>query len=252
MKRKLSNNGLALIKQFEGCRLLAYKCQCSEQYYTIGYGHYGADVIQGMTITQEQADNLLLKDIDKFVNHVNTYMDKYNFNQNQFDSLVSFAFNIGSIKQLTNNGTRSISEISSKIPEYCNAGGKKLAGLVTRRNKEKELFDTPVSDKSITEIAKEVIAGKWGNGDERKVNLANAGYDYNTVQNKVNNILNETLSALVNRIDLETVQNKKSVKEIAKEVIAGKWGNGDERKSKLANAGYDYNTVQTEVNRLLK
>lgn len=237
MKRKLSNNGLALIKQFEGCRLTAYKCQSSEQYYTIGYGHYGADVTQGMTITQEQADNLLLKDCDKFVDHVNTYMDKYNFNQNQFDSLVSFAFNVGNISQLTNNATRSISEISSKIPEYCNAGGKKLAGLVTRRNKEKELFDTPVSEQSITEIAHEVIAGKWGNGDERKANLANAGYDYTTVQNEVNAILN---------------QNKKSVTEIAKEVIAGKWGNGDERKSKLASAGYDYNTVQTEVNRLLK
>lgn len=237
MKRKLSNNGLALIKQFEGCRLSAYKCQSSEQYYTIGYGHYGADVTQGMNITQEQADNLLLKDCDKFVGHVNTYMDKYNFNQNQFDSLVSFAFNIGNINQLTNNGTRSISEISSKIPEYCNSGGKKLAGLVTRRNKEKELFDTPISDKSTTEIAQEVIAGKWGNGDERKANLANAGYDYTTIQNEVNAILN---------------QNKKSVTEIAKEVIAGKWGNGEERKSKLANAGYDYSTVQTEVNRLLK
>lgn len=237
MKRTLSNNGLALIKECEGCRLTAYKCQSSEQYYTIGYGHYGADVTQGMTITQEEADNLLVKDCEKFVSHVNTYMDKYNFNQNQFDALVSFAFNIGNINQLTNNGTRSIAEISAKISEYCNAGGKKLAGLVTRRNKEKELFDTPVSDKTITEIAQEVIAGKWGNGDERKSNLANAGYDYTTVQNEVNAILN---------------QNKKSVTEIAKEVIAGKWGKGEERKSKLANAGYDYNTVQTEVNRLLK
>jgi GH24 family phage-related lysozyme (muramidase) len=189
MKRKLSNNGLALIKQFEGCRLTAYKCQSSEQYYTIGYGHYGADVTQGMAITQEQADNLLLKDCDKFVEHVNTYMDKYNFNQNQFDSLVSFAFNIGNINQLTNNGARSISEISSKIPEYCNSGGKKLAGLVTRRNKEKKLFDTPVSGQSITEIAQEVIAGKWGNGDERKSKLASAGYDYNTVQTEVNRLL---------------------------------------------------------------
>lgn len=237
MKRKLSNIGLALIKQFEGCRLSAYKCQSSEQYYTIGYGHYGVDVAQGMYITQEEADNLLVKDCERFVDHVNRYMSKYNFNQNQFDALVSFAFNIGSISQLTNNGTRSIPEISDKIPEYCNAGGKKLAGLVTRRNKEKELFDTPVSDESITEIAQEVIAGKWGNGDERKASLATAGYDYTTVQNEVNAILN---------------QNKKTVTEIAKEVIAGKWGNGDERKSKLANAGYDYNIVQSEVNSLLK
>ena len=189
MNRKLSNNGLALIKQFEGCRLSAYKCQSSERYYTIGYGHYGADVTQGMTITQEQADNFLLNDCDKFVDHVNTYMGKYNFNQNQFDALVSFAFNTGNINQLTNNGTRSIAEISAKIPEYCKAAGKKLGGLVTRRNKEKELFDTPVSDKTITELAQEVITGKWGNGEERKSKLAKAGYDYNTVQTEVNRIL---------------------------------------------------------------
>lgn len=189
MNRKLSNNGLTLIKQFEGCRLSAYKCQSSERYYTIGYGHCGADVTQGMNITQEEANNLLVKDCERFVDHVNTYMDKYNFNQNQFDALVSFAYNIGNINQLTNNGTRSIAEISAKIPEYCKAGGKKLAGLVSRRNKEKELFDTPVSDKSITELAQEVIAGKWGNGEERKSKLANAGYDYSTVQTEVNRIL---------------------------------------------------------------
>lgn len=189
MKRKLSNNGLALIKQFEGCRLSAYKCQSSERYYTIGYGHYGADVTRGMNITQEEANNLLVKDCERFVDHVNTYMGKYNFNQNQFDALVSFAYNIGNINQLTNNGTRSIVEISTKIPEYCKAGGKKLAGLVSRRNKEKELFDTPVSDKSITELAQEVIAGKWENGEERKSKLANAGYDYSTVQTEVNRIL---------------------------------------------------------------
>lgn len=189
MNRKLSNNGLALIKQFEGCRLSAYKCQSSERYYTIGYGHYGADVKQGMTITEEEAEKLLLNDCEKFVSNVNAYMYKYNFNQNQFDALVSFAYNIGSITQLTQNGTRTIEMISSKIPEYCKAGGKKLAGLVTRRNKEKELFDTPVSDKTITELAQEVIAGKWGNGEERKSKLAKAGYDYNTVQTEVNRIL---------------------------------------------------------------
>lgn len=92
--------------------------------------------------------------------------------------------------------------------------------------------------KSVTEIAKEVIAGKWGNGDERKNRLTSAGYNYNEVQKKVN--------------ELATGTAKKSVTEIAKEVIAGKWGNGDARKSKLTSAGYDYNAVQKEVNRLLK
>ena len=117
MKRKLSDNGLKLIKKFESCRLKAYKD--SGGILTIGYGHTG-DVKNNMVITQQQADNLLKTDCERFVNHINKYMDIYNFNQNQFDALVSFAFNIGSINQLTNNGKRKLKEISNKIPLYCN------------------------------------------------------------------------------------------------------------------------------------
>ena len=72
------------------------------------------------------------------------YNGTYRWNQNQFDALVSFAYNIGNIDQLTAGGKRSIAEISAKIPEYCHAGGKELAGLVRRRAAEKELFDTPI------------------------------------------------------------------------------------------------------------
>lgn len=188
---ELSEVGLKLITQFEGCRLTAYKVVSTEKYYTIGYGHYGADVLKGQVISKSQALELLKADCDKFVKHVNTYNKKYNFNQNQFDALVSFAFNIGSIKQLTANGTRSISDISEKIPLYCNSGGKKLQGLVNRRNAEKQLFDTPVKIviKSVSEVANEVIAGKWGNGNARKTALTKAGYDYSEVQAMVNKIM---------------------------------------------------------------
>lgn len=192
MKRSLSANGLKLIKSFEGCKLTAYKCVSSEKYYTIGYGHYGPDVKAGMTITLKRAEELLLQDCQKFVNHVNTYMDKYNFNQNQFDALVSFAYNIGNIKQLTANGTRTIAQISAKITAYNKSGGKVLKGLVKRRAKEKELFDTPTSatvKKSNVEIAKEVVAGKWGNGIARKTALTKAGYNYKTIQTLVNKLL---------------------------------------------------------------
>lgn len=192
MKRSLSANGLNLIKSFEGCKLTAYKCVPTEKYYTIGYGHYGSDVKVGMTITLKRAEELLLQDCQKFVNHVNTYMDKYNFNQNQFDALVSFAYNIGNIKQLTANGTRTIAQISAKITAYNKSGGKVINGLVKRRAKEKELFDTPTSTtvkKSNEEIAKEVVAGKWGNGNARKTALTKAGYGYNTIQTLVNKLL---------------------------------------------------------------
>lgn len=90
--------------------------------------------------------------------------------------------------------------------------------------------------KSLDQVAHDVIAGKYGNGEARKNAITKAGYDYNAVQARVNEILGG---------------GKKSVTEIAREVIAGKWGNGSDRKNRLTNAGYDYNAVQREVNRLL-
>lgn len=192
MSRNLSSIGLNLIKSFEGCKLTAYKCLPTEKYYTIGYGHYGSDVTAGMKITKEQAEELLLQDCKKAIKHVNSFMSKYNFNQNQFDALVSFAFNVGSINQLTASGTRTLEQISSKITAYNKSGGRVIAGLVKRRAKEKELFDTPTSTtvkKSNEKIAKEVVAGKWGNGNARKTALTKAGYDYKTIQSLVNKLL---------------------------------------------------------------
>ena len=90
-------------------------------------------------------------------------------------------------------------------------------------------------------IADEVIAGKWGNGEDRKNRLAQAGYNYSEVQALVNQKLNGT----------STSTNKKSVDIIADEVIAGKWGNGNERKTNLENAGYNYQEVQNKVNEKL-
>lgn len=100
---------------------------------------------------------------------------------------------------------------------------------------------TTTKKKTVDEIAKEVVAGKWGVGDERKKKLTAAGYDYNTVQKRVN----ELVSAMTK------TSAKKSVTTIAKEVIEGKWGNGEERKKKLTAAGYDYKAVQKEVKKLL-
>ncbi len=97
--------------------------------------------------------------------------------------------------------------------------------------------------KSNEEIAAEVIAGKWGNGDTRKIALTNAGYNYNAIQSIVNAKLsgNSTTSK----------PNLKSIDEIAKEVIAGQWGNGQDRFNRLAAAGYDGNAVQNKVNEIL-
>ena len=135
---KVSDEGIKLIQSFEGCRLEAY--QDSAKVWTIGYGHTNG-VYKGQVISQMEADMLLRQDLVKAELAVMKYDNKYHWTQNQFDALVSFAFNIGSINQLTAKGTRSIKEISAKIPAYRKAGGKVLAGLEKRRQAEKELFD---------------------------------------------------------------------------------------------------------------
>jgi GH24 family phage-related lysozyme (muramidase) len=134
---KVSETGLSLIKRFEGCRYEAY--QDAVGVWTIGYGHTKG-VYPGMKISQDQADDFLRQDCVKAEIAVNKY-EKYGWTQNEFDALVSFAFNIGSINQLTAKGTRSKAQISAKIPEYRKAGGRVLQGLVDRRAAEKELFD---------------------------------------------------------------------------------------------------------------
>ena len=100
---------------------------------------------------------------------------------------------------------------------------------------------TPSPKKSNTEIAKEVIQGKWGNGAERKKRLEDAGYDYAAVQKEVERLLAE-----------QKKPAKKSVDEVAREVIAGKWGNGAKRVYNLTKAGYNYVAVQKRVNEILK
>lgn len=100
---------------------------------------------------------------------------------------------------------------------------------------------TPSPKKSNTEIAKEVIQGKWGNGAERKKRLEDAGYDYAAVQREVERLLAK-----------QKKPAKKSVDEVAREVIAGKWGNGAKRVYNLTKAGYNYAAVQKRVNEILQ
>lgn len=137
---KTSEKGIALIISFEGFCPKACKCVSTEKYYTIGFGHYGKDVKASDTITKEKATELLKSDLAKFEKKVMKYNSVYHYNQNEFDALVSFAYNVGSIDGLTKNGTRTKAEISKCWTLYTKSGGRVLAGLVKRRDKEKKLF----------------------------------------------------------------------------------------------------------------
>lgn len=137
---KISEKGIDLIKQFEGCKLTAYKDAVGV--LTIGYGHTG-DVKLNQKITQKKADELLKADLHRFEVHVSEYRKKYKFSQNEFDALVSFAFNIGNINQLTKYGKRNKGQIADAILLYNKAGGKVLNGLVKRRKAEHDLFVSP-------------------------------------------------------------------------------------------------------------
>lgn len=94
------------------------------------------------------------------------------------------------------------------------------------------------SSKSVDTLAHEVLEGNWGNGSDRANRLRAAGYDYDAVQNRVNEILSGS-------------SKTKSIDTLAREVIRGDWGNGQDRKNRLERAGYDYNAVQRRVNELL-
>ena len=143
--KRIGQAGLALIKQYEGCRLAAYRCAAGV--WTIGYGHT-AGVHSGMTITQARADAYLQQDIAKFEGYVNnpTYVPiTEQLNQNQFDALVSFAFNLGAgnLRKLCKG--RTAAQIARAMPSYNKAAGKVLAGLTRRRKAEQALFNKAVS-----------------------------------------------------------------------------------------------------------
>lgn len=147
----ISNKGLELIKSYEGCRLSAYKCPAGV--WTIGYGHTSG-VYEGMVISQAQADQFLFEDVQRFVNAVNQYQARFNFNQNEFDALVSFTYNCGA-GSLANvmSCCNTKQEIAEECKLYNKGGGVVLAGLVRRREEEYKLFMSGSSTASGTSYA---------------------------------------------------------------------------------------------------
>jgi lysozyme len=139
---KISQEGLSLIKKFEGCELEAYKCAAGV--WTKGYGSTKG-VKEGDTITQEEADELLLHEMEEYEGYIND-MVTVDLKQNQFDALVSWVFNLGSSNLssstlLNRLNNKMWDDVPAQIKRWNKAGGKVLQGLIRRREAEALLFE---------------------------------------------------------------------------------------------------------------
>lgn len=136
-----SDKALDLIRQFEGLRLAAYKCPAGVP--TIGYGTTRG-VKMGMTVTKDEAEKLLQADVTPFSDRINKLV-KVKLNQNQFDALVSFVYNVGSgafadstmLKLINQN---LLDDAANQFIRWNRANGEVLPGLTRRRMAERDLF----------------------------------------------------------------------------------------------------------------
>ncbi|PRI21514.1 lysozyme [Pectobacterium versatile] len=143
---QISNNGINLIKQFEGCRLTAY--QDSVGVWTLGYGWTqpvdGKPIRRGMTIDAATAERLLKTGVVQYERAVNQLV-RVSITQNQFDALVSFTYNLGSRSLSTSTLLKKLNAgdyagAAAEFARWNRAGGKDLAGLTRRREAERALF----------------------------------------------------------------------------------------------------------------
>ena len=141
--RIFNEEGLSLLKNFEGFRLLAY--QDGGGVWTIGYGHTGPEVVKGLRWTKVQIEDQLRKDLLLFCDGVSKLIT-VPLTANQFSALVCFAFNVGlealrksTLLKLLNNGATAAA--SEEFLRWCKDNGKVVAGLLRRRKAEKALFD---------------------------------------------------------------------------------------------------------------
>ena len=138
---KTGKKGLELIKHFEGCELKAYLCPAGV--WTIGYGHTKG-VKEGDVITAEEANEMLLAELDEYEGYVNNLVE-VELNQNQFDAMVSWVYNLGggnlkasTLLKVLNAG--DYDGVPAQMLRWNKAGGKVLEGLTRRRQAEADLF----------------------------------------------------------------------------------------------------------------
>ena len=137
----ISEEGLSLIKKFEGCELKAYRC--SANVLTIGYGHTKG-VEEDQEITQEEAEEMLASELGEYEGYIND-MVECDLEQHQFDALVAWVYNLGptnlrSSTMLKRLNANDLDDVPNQIKRWDKAGGKVLQGLVRRREAEALMF----------------------------------------------------------------------------------------------------------------
>ncbi len=147
--RNISDNGLHFTAAWEQFRGTAYKATKNEKYWTIGYGHYGADVKEGQKITEGQALILLNKDMAKAVRKADELVHPV-FNQSQFDAICDLCFNVGTgviekdrVLGDFDDAVRlgNVAEARRIMGQFIYQKGKVLPGLRRRTAGRLALFD---------------------------------------------------------------------------------------------------------------
>lgn len=139
---EISQEGIDLIKHFEGLRLQAYRLD-GEKYWTIGYGTHNSSIYEGQVITEQEAEELLMEEVNKVTKQVLEYCEYLELTQNELNALVSFTYNtgFGNLQKLTGYQTRDKKEISEKILNYTKSESEaNRNGLKKRRIAEQEMF----------------------------------------------------------------------------------------------------------------
>jgi lysozyme len=178
---KMSADGLALVKEFEGLRLKAYKCPAAV--WTIGYGHTssaGAPIVTSdLEITRDEAEEVLKRDMGQYEDGVRKLVT-VGITQGQFDALVDFAYNagVGALQKSTllkKVNAEKFDEVPAEFMKWTKGGGKELPGLVRRRRAEVKLWrgmdtEKPVcndearTDPDQPKASKSIMQSKEANG----------------------------------------------------------------------------------------
>lgn len=166
--------------------------------------------------------------VAQYPDYVETGYQEHPWNEGKYNCLIRQYTSVGKLSGYSGSLDLNKAYISA-------ASWNKQAG------KAKTTSASTTVKKSVNTLAKEVLAGKWGNGTDRKNRLTKAGYDYAKVQSAVNKL-----------VKASQMSEDKVINAVAHEVIAGKWGNGQERIDRLKAAGYDPDNIQKRVNELIK